>query len=92
MFNLKISKIKWRPFIVYADIESLLVPVTEVDDDDDRDSDGGILSKRKKSALPKGATKKHIPNKVGYYFLSRIDSIESHYDTFIGPDCIERFI
>lgn len=48
------------PFIIYADIESLLVSTAS------ENVCEGIK-------LPKGATQKHIPNSIGYYFHSRMD-------------------
>lgn len=72
-FNYKIEV----PFIIYGDIESLLVSNHE-----DMQS----------TKIPKGATQKHIANSVGYYFHSRIDPSLSHYDSFAGHDCIDKFI
>lgn len=52
------------PFIVYADIESILQPITS--------ENSASTSK----AIPKGATKRHIPISIGYQFLSRTDPIQ----------------
>lgn len=65
------------PFIIYADIESLLVS-NEAD--------------MRSNKIPKGAIQRHIANSVGYYFHSRIDPNLSHYESFSGVDCIDRFI
>lgn len=66
------------PFIIYADIESLLSPVK--------------CNTPSQSTIPKGAIQKHIPNSIGYYFHARIDPSLSHYGTFFGPNCIQEFI
>lgn len=67
------------PFIIYADIESLLVSTSSENASNE-------------TKLPKGATQKHIPNSIGYYFHSRMDSSLSFYKSFTGPDCIKAFI
>lgn len=68
------------PFIIYADIESLLS--TKVNDDEAECS----------SSAPKGAIQKHIANSIGYYFHARIEPDLSHYGKFFGPNCISDFI
>ncbi|XP_055308704.1 uncharacterized protein LOC129572714 [Sitodiplosis mosellana] len=67
------------PFIIYADIESLLEPRNNT-----YCPDGG--------KMPKGTFQKHIANSIGYYFHSRFDQNLSHYKSFSGPDCIDQFI
>ncbi|XP_031633745.1 uncharacterized protein LOC116347323 [Contarinia nasturtii] len=67
------------PFIIYADIESLLMS-----EQNDYDTD--------KQKNPKGTKNIHIPNSIGYYFHSRMFPNLSHYDSFTGPDCITNFI
>lgn len=64
------------PFIIYADIESLLVDKTP----------------NENNVAPKGTLKQHIPNAVGYYFHSRLNPGLSHYDSFTGENCVEKFI
>ncbi|XP_055309888.1 uncharacterized protein LOC129573423, partial [Sitodiplosis mosellana] len=72
------------PFIIYADIESLLVPITY-----GRDSnEDGAFKKR----LPKGATHSHIPNSIGCYLHSLNEPDLSHYKCFSGKMCIDQFI
>lgn len=66
------------PFIIYADIESLLTPIK--------------CNSSSQSLVPKGAIQKHIPNSIGYYFHARIDPSLSHYGTFFGPNCVSDFI
>lgn len=68
------------PFIIYADIESLLSPTVNSDDAECS------------SSAPKGAVQKHIANSIGYYFHARIDPDLSHYGSFFGPNCIPDFI
>lgn len=46
------------PFIIYADIESLLMPITCVEDENENNAG---FTKR----LPKGGTHKHVPNTIG---------------------------
>lgn len=65
------------PFIIYADIESLLVSTTNDNDE---------------IKLPKGAMQRHVPNSVGYYFHSRMEPRLSYYRCFTGIDCIDQFI
>lgn len=79
------------PFIVYADIESLLVPMTEQKENHDECMTSSSLTSTG-VVVPKGATTKHVPNSVGYYFLSRISPEQSFYKTIEGPNCIEQFI
>lgn len=67
------------PFIIYADIESLLVTKQSEDNGNNK-------------KIPKGMLQEHIPNSIGYYLHSRLDMSLSHYDTFIGKNCIEKFI
>lgn len=78
------------PFIVYADIESLLVSITQ--NGDDEDEIWPTITTTSTRGLPKGAVKRHVPNSVGYYFLSSIESVKSYYRVFQGPDCIGQFI
>lgn len=70
------------PFIIYADIESLLM------EKDPNDND----ITRTVAVTPKGVMKQHIPNAVGYYFHSRFDPSLSHYDSCVGENCIDEFI
>lgn len=51
------------PFIIYADIESLLVKRNH-------DEDNIHMSS---TETPKGIIHQHVPNSVGYYFHSRLD-------------------
>lgn len=74
------------PFIVYADIESLLIPITDADDRNDCE-DAGIHSKP-----PKGAYQKHIANSIAFYFHSRSNERQSHFNSYTGSDCIEWFM
>lgn len=71
------------PFIIYADIESLLVPEVSNDEESEMTT---------QSSTPNDATQRHIANSIGYYFHARIDPSLSHYETFFGPDCIPKFI
>lgn len=67
------------PFIIYADIESLLMSTTNE-------------CARDGKKVPKGATQRHIPNSIGYYFHSRMDPSLSYYRCFTGVECIDEFI
>lgn len=71
------------PFIVYADIESLLVKRSH-----------NVINNISPTVTvtPKGTLQQHIPNSVGYYFHSRLDTSLSHYDSFVGAKCVEQFI
>lgn len=69
------------PFIIYADIESIQIPQSNDNDDEE------MIDK-----LPKGTTKIHIANSIGYYFHARLDPHSSHYDSFFGENCISSFI
>lgn len=71
-----------NPFIIYADIESLLVPVDENAD----------IKNKAQEKLPKGAVQKHVPNSIGYYLHARNHPELSHYDSFTGENCIQQFI
>lgn len=71
------------PFIIYADIESLLMKQNS----NEVDMATNIIT-----ATPKGVLQRHVPNAVGYYFHSRINLNSSHYDSFVGENCIEKFI
>lgn len=66
------------PFIVYADIESLLqvIPV---------DAPTG-------SEIPKGAYQKHFPISIGFYLHDLHNPKKSQYKTHTGTDCIEWFV
>ncbi|XP_055307001.1 uncharacterized protein LOC129572785 [Sitodiplosis mosellana] len=66
------------PFIIYADIESLLLSETTNQLDEYK--------------IPKGTIQKHIANSIGYFFHARFDENLSHYDGFSGPDCVDQFI
>lgn len=67
------------PFIVYADTESMLVPVENNDSDDDD------------IKIPKGAYQQHIPYSIGYYLHCRFDPSKSFYKSNTGQNCIEWF-
>lgn len=84
------------PFIVYADIESLLVPLNDNDDSgggvgggsgDGNDDNGNRFQK-----IPKGAFQKHIPNSIAYYFHSRTNEKQSFFRSFTGSNCIDWFM
>lgn len=64
------------PFIIYADIESILKPVSEIETE----------------ITPKGAYQKHIPNSIGFYFHCRYDNSLSFYKSYAGEDCMKWFI
>lgn len=87
------------PFIVYADFESLLVPMNDNNNEmNDNDSDSDQMR------TPKGAYQKHIPNSVAFYFHARpheeckqpyIGGIlypKSFFKSFTGPNCVEWFV
>lgn len=74
------------PFIIYADIESLLLPITD-ERNDNFSNDESINNKP-----PKGAYQKHIPNSIAFYFLSRSDERRSYFKSHSGPDCIKWFM
>lgn len=40
---------------------------------------------------PKGAYQKHVAHSIGYYFHSRLDSLQSYYESCNGLNCIEWF-
>lgn len=63
------------PFIVYADIESILPEVIS-------DCDPNV---------PKGAYQKHTAHSVGYYFHCRSGITRSYYKSYSGKDCIKWF-
>lgn len=67
------------PFIVYADIESLLQPIPHP-------------TINQENKMPKGVYQRHIPNSVGYYIHDLYNPDESKYRSFTGSDCIEWFI
>lgn len=68
------------PFIVYADIEAILQPICENNEEDD-------------NAQPKGAYQKHIPHSVGYFFHSRYPNLlKSYYRSYNGLDCMQWFV
>lgn len=68
------------PFIVYADIESLLIPMNDVNDDQNE-------------RIPAGAFQQHIPNSIAYYFHSRLPTeMQSYFKSNSGPKCVEWFI
>lgn len=73
------------PFIIYADIESFQVPISN--NDDYENEEANITSKP-----PKDAIQRHIPYSIGYYFHSRNDPSLSHYKSYFGSDCIPNFI
>lgn len=64
------------PFIIYADIESLL---TRVNCNDAYDG------------APKGAYQQHIPYSIGYYMYCRYDRTKSFYRSRANEDCVEWF-
>jgi len=69
-----------RNFIVYADFESMLVPIDGEEE--------GVASTSSSSTKRKS---KHVPNSYGYIFLGPENRvIEEKY--YFGLDCIERFI
>lgn len=72
------------PFINYADIESLLVPIMG----NNCNGDSHDFTKRQ----PKGATNNHVPNSIGCYLHSLHEPNLSHYKCFSGRNCIEEFI
>lgn len=67
------------PYVIYADIESLLVPINSSSEHD---------TEKK----PKGAYQKHIAYCIGYYFHCRHDPSQSFYKSYSGDDCIKWFI
>lgn len=79
------------PFIIYADIESLLIP-KQSDNDANVEDNEECSTSSQSAAAPKGTTQIHIPNSIGYYFHSHLDPSASHYESFFGPDCISKFI
>lgn len=67
------------PFIVYADVESLLQPIAQ------QAEIGG-------KEMPKGAYQKHIPSSVGYYLHDLYHADKSKYKYYTGADCINWFV
>lgn len=65
------------PFIIYADIESMLIPIEDSD----------LFNDEK----PKGAYQEHIPYSTGYYLHCRFDNSKSVYRSKIGTDCVTWF-
>lgn len=63
------------PFIVYADVESILKPTT----------------KKISSTDTTSAYQEHETYSVGYYFHCRYDNSKSYYKSHRGPDCIKWF-
>lgn len=63
------------PFVVYADIECFLSPISELD----------------KDRTPSGCYQRHIANSVGYYFHSRNNQMSSYYKAYSNSDCITWF-
>lgn len=71
------------PFVVYADTEAVLKPITECDENELKNN-------------IKGAYQRHIPHSIGYYLHSYYPHlIESRYEKFTKtseePDCITWF-
>lgn len=88
------------PFIVYADFESLLVPMGDSNENTNNnfdDDDNHVKT-------PKGAYQKHIPNSVAFYFHARpheeckqpyiggVPYPKSFFKSFTGPNCVEWFV
>lgn len=69
------------PFVIYADIESILSTVEE-----ERELQSFQCEK-----MPKGVYQLHIPNSIGLYFHNRIQTNKSFYQAFTGKDCIRQF-
>lgn len=67
------------PYIVYADIESLLTTIPN-----DATSD--------ENCIPKGAYQKHLPISIGYYLHYLHDLNKSKYQTYTGTDCVNWFV
>lgn len=78
------------PFIIYADIESLLIPINDDDLTNDISAfDDGV---KRPDKVPSGAYQKHIPNSIGFYFHSRSSQRQSYYKSYSGPQCIDQFM
>lgn len=66
-------------FIIYADIESLLIPVNDLSVGDGENR-------------PCGAYQKHTAYCIAYYFHCRHDPTQSFYKSQSGFDCINWFV
>lgn len=69
------------PFRIYADIEAILKPL---DDDDDNT----VFSRGSNTR----AYQKHIACSVGYYLKSDVSSVESRYAKDRSPNCVKWFV
>lgn len=67
------------PFVIYADIESLLLPLSDCNSTNIKNN-------------PKGAYQRHVAYCIGYYFHCRHDSKQSFYKSHSGTDCIDWFV
>lgn len=67
------------PYIIYADIESLLSTISSDTTTDEK-------------CVPKGAYQKHIPISIGYYLHYKYDIMKSKYKTYTGSDCVDWFV
>lgn len=65
------------PFVIYADIELLLLPI--------------INSTNDSTGKPCGAYQKHAAYCIGYYFHCRHDPSQSFYKSQSGTQCIDWF-
>ncbi len=82
------------PFRIYADIESMQVPIRNRESEalqipiEDRESEN------QESPLEKTTNiYKQIPINIGYYILSDIpDVLESGYHSYFGEDCVNWFV
>lgn len=64
------------PFVLYADIESILEPMSEIDEFEDS---------------PKGSYQRHIAHSIAFYFLSKHPDVQSFFKSYNGLDCIQWF-
>ena len=70
---------RWfSPFVVYLDLESLIVPVTTV--------------KNHPNVSSTHALEKHLPCSYCLMVIERGNPEPIHFDIYTGPDCMERFL
>lgn len=70
------------PYIIYADIESLLLPTIT------NDLNNGDIDCNK----PSGAYQKHVAYCIGFYFHCRHNPTQSFYKSYSGKNCIDWFV
>lgn len=91
------------PFIVYADFESLLVPMLRDNNNENINNSNETIDDNQVKT-PKGAYQKHVPNSVAFYFHARLHEVckqpyiggipypKSFFKSFTGPNCVEWFV